>query len=173
MLSMVDLRRIAATLSAEMFEQQLGPFALIQRPPDEVTRLKALQLGASRTVALDKNRREDEAVGLLFEFDELQVATPPGVEDGDLVLGRSPDCELVIDDPSVSKHHARLGWDAAARAAWVEDQKSSNGTWLNGAELQRRATVRDGDTLTFGEARFCFLHSKTLFSRLTTGKYKG
>lgn len=173
MLSMVELRRIAASISPEMFEQQVGPFALIQRPPDEITRQKALALGAKRTVALSRGHDPDEEVGLLFEFDELQIATPPDIADGELVVGRAPDCELVIDDPSVSKRHAVLGWDAQQKHAWVEDQKSSNGTWLNGTELTRRVRVNDGDTLAFGEARFCLLHARTLFARLTTGRYKG
>lgn len=34
MLTIIELRRLSSLLSREQFEQQLGPFALVQRPPD-------------------------------------------------------------------------------------------------------------------------------------------
>ena len=154
----------------EEFERQLGPFVLVQRPPDALKQQKAMQLGAKRTVALKRGETTDE-VSRLFEFDDLVVATLPPLETGaPLNVGRSPDCDLVIDDPSVSKHHARISWDG--RDATVEDLKSSNGTRLNSDELHMTMAVRDGDTIAFGDTHFCYLITGTLHSRLTTGKFK-
>ena len=154
----------------EEFERQLGPFVLVQRPPDQVKQQKALQLGAKRTVAIKRSDTADE-VSLLFEFDDLMVATLPTVDSGaPLNVGRLPDCDLVIDDPSVSKHHARIEWDG--KCALVEDLKSSNGTRLNGDGLNMKMIVRDGDTIAFGDTQFCYLTTGTLHTRLTTGKFK-
>lgn len=154
----------------EEFVRQLGPFVLIQRPPDQQKQLKALQLGAKRTVAVKRGDTPDE-VSLLFEFDDLMVATLPTVDStAPLNVGRMPDCDLVIDDPSVSKHHARIEWDGTE--ARVEDLKSSNGTRINGDDLHMKMIVRDGDTISFGETQFCYLATHTLHSRLTTGKFK-
>jgi hypothetical protein len=172
MLSVKELHRIARTMQGPEFVRQLGPFALVQRPPDAVTKARSLQLGAKRTVAVKVSEHPDE-ISLLFEFDELMVATLPPLKAGEpLSVGRSPDCDLVIDDPSVSKHHAMLQWDAASRRVLVEDLQSSNGTHLNGEQLNMKMGLKDGDTLTFGEARFCVLLTETLYLKLTTGRFR-
>jgi hypothetical protein len=172
-LSVKELHRVAKTMTKEKFGQQLGPFALVQRPPDAMTQKKSLQLGANRTVAVKRGELVDD-VSLLFEFDDLMVATLPPVGPGEtLSVGRAPDCDVVVDNPSVSKHHAALVWDAAGNRVLVEDLGSSNGTHLNGEKLKAKVGVKDGDTLAFGDARFCMLLTETLFSRLTTGKFRG
>jgi pSer/pThr/pTyr-binding forkhead associated (FHA) protein len=157
-------------MSSQEFERQLGPFVLVQRPPDTLKQQKALQLGAKRTVAIKRGAANDE-LSLIFEFDDLVVATLPPIDKGvPLNVGRMPDCDLVIDDASVSKHHANVAWDGTE--AVVEDLKSSNGTRLNGDPLHMKMAVRDGDTLSFGDAQFCYLTTGTLHARLTTGKFK-
>lgn len=172
MLSVKELHRIAKTMKAPEFTRQLGPFALVQRPPDAVTQQRSLQLGAKRTVAMKRDEGHDE-VSLLFQFDDLMVATLPPVGEGDaLTVGRAPDCDLVIDDPSVSKHHATLSWDGKNRRVLIEDQKSSNGTHLNGEKLNMKMGVKDGDTISFGDARFCVLLTETLYLKLTTGRFR-
>lgn len=166
----MELHRIAATMPLEAFEQQLGPFVLVQRPPDELTQQRALALGARRTVAVKKDAPRDD-LGLLFEFDDLLVATlPPAVATESLTVGRLPDCDVVVDDPSVSKHHARLSWN---EALWtVEDLGSSNGTRLNGQPVEGMGLVHDGDEITFGDARFLMMRTATLHQRLTTGRFR-
>ncbi|MBK7860757.1 MAG: FHA domain-containing protein [Archangiaceae bacterium] len=172
MLSVKELHRIAKTMKAPEFVRQLGPFALVQRPPDSQTQQKALQLGAKRTAVVRRDDPKDE-LSLLFEFDDLLVATLPPVADREtLTVGRLPDCDVVIDDPSVSKHHATLEWDPQSRRVLVEDQQSSNGTHLNGEQLHTRIGVKDGDTVSFGEARFCVLLTETLYLKLTTGRFR-
>lgn len=171
MLSIQELQRIAGALSAEAFERQLGPFVLVQQPPDEVTQRKALQLGANQTAVAVSGKTD--ALSLLFAFDELMVATlPPLTSHDELTVGRLPDCDVVIDDPSVSKHHARLTWNQQTAIATVEDLGSSNGTMVNGKPLAQLMSTKDGDELSFGDARFCFLRTPTLYQRLTRGRFK-
>jgi hypothetical protein len=166
----MDLHRVAATMPLEAFERQLGPFVLVQRPPDELTQQRALALGVRNTVVTKRDAPRDD-LGLLFEFDDLMVATlPPTAPSESLTVGRLPDCDVVIDDPSVSKHHARLSW---AQSMWtIEDLGSANGTQLNGKPVEGMGLVRDGDELKFGDARFLMMRTATLHQRLTTGRFR-
>jgi adenylate cyclase len=67
------------------------------------------------------------------------------------VLGRDPECDLVVLDATISRRHAQLtSYEAGVE---VRDLGSSNGTLLNGAGVEV-ALAGDGDTLTFGGASF-------------------
>jgi hypothetical protein len=66
-----------------------------------------------------------------------------------LIVGRRGDCDLVLDHPSVSGHHARLAWRGARIA--VEDMGSANGTFVDGQRIER-AEVRPGTDVRFGGA---------------------
>ncbi|HKX19154.1 MAG TPA: DUF3662 and FHA domain-containing protein [bacterium] len=68
-----------------------------------------------------------------------------------LTIGRRTDQDIVIDDPSVSRAHARI--HVAAGEAAVEDLDSTNGTALNGRPVGRdRVPVHDGDRIQVGNA---------------------
>lgn len=131
-------------MKAEDFEKQLGPFVLVQRPPDEMTQQRAIQLGAKRTIALNRNATKDP-MSLLLELEDLLITTLPPLDSHEnLSVGRLPDCDVVVDDPSVSKHHATLSWDETLQQALVNDLESSNGTSVNGIppNAQRTSMAR-------------------------------
>jgi pSer/pThr/pTyr-binding forkhead associated (FHA) protein len=64
---------------------------------------------------------------------------------GKLYLGRSPECELAISDPAVSRRHARL-WVSATQIV-IEDLGSQNGVYVNGERIQGPREVLAGDKL--------------------------
>ncbi|HTA88137.1 MAG TPA: FHA domain-containing protein, partial [Polyangiaceae bacterium] len=64
---------------------------------------------------------------------------------GKLYLGRSPECELAISDPAVSRRHARL-WVSPAQIV-IEDLGSQNGVYVNGTRIQGPCELRPGDRL--------------------------
>lgn len=67
-------------------------------------------------------------------------------------IGRASNVELVVDDPSVSRIHARLHLEPGGTLL-VQDLRSTNGTYINGKEVKREhATV--GDRVRFGEVPF-------------------
>jgi len=64
---------------------------------------------------------------------------------GKLYLGRSPECELAISDPAVSRRHARL-WVSPAQIV-IEDLGSQNGVHVNGERIQGPRELRGGDVI--------------------------
>jgi FHA domain-containing protein/uncharacterized protein DUF1707 len=67
-------------------------------------------------------------------------------------IGRSPDCDLPLADPTVSWVHAELRRTAED---WVlVDLGSRNGTRVNGWRADSGFTVRAGDCVQFGRAAF-------------------
>lgn len=87
---------------------------------------------------------DDHAEALLLErSDGSRVAVTDG-----LTLGRSRDNVVVLRDGRASRHHARI---AAADGQWfVEDAGSSNGTFIDGKQVER-APLKPGATLTIGD----------------------
>ena len=69
-------------------------------------------------------------------------------------IGRSPDCDIFLDDVTVSRKHAVL----VRRDGdfFIEDQGSLNGTFLNRRRIES-AQLRDGDELQIGKYRLIFL----------------
>ena len=70
-----------------------------------------------------------------------------------VTVGRLPDCELLLVDPRVSRHHAEIrpsGDDFV-----LVDLGSTNGTRVNGVRVAQRV-LRDGDELAFGSTRLRF-----------------
>ncbi|MGH9464374.1 MAG: FHA domain-containing protein, partial [Thermoanaerobaculia bacterium] len=64
---------------------------------------------------------------------------------GELIVGRAPDCGLVIPDPFLSRHHARLS--LAEGRLLVEDLGSSNGTLVNAVRIGSATAVGPGDEI--------------------------
>ncbi len=68
-----------------------------------------------------------------------------------LVIGRKAGADIVVDDVSVSRRHARL---FAAKGEWfVEDLQSRNGSRLNGLPITAAVGVKGGDVLQVGDTR--------------------
>jgi hypothetical protein len=70
------------------------------------------------------------------------------------LIGRSPDCEIFLDDVTVSRKHAVL----AERDGkfFIEDQGSLNGTFVNKKRIES-GELEDGDELQIGKYRLTFL----------------
>ena len=69
-------------------------------------------------------------------------------------IGRSPDCDIFLDDVTVSRNHAVLV-DEGGRF-YVEDQGSLNGTFVNRKRIDR-APLEEGDELQVGKYRMTFI----------------
>jgi pSer/pThr/pTyr-binding forkhead associated (FHA) protein len=69
-------------------------------------------------------------------------------------IGRSPDCEIFLDDVTVSREHAVLV--EANGKFTVEDQGSLNGTFVNRKRIDS-APLQEGDEVQIGKYRMTFI----------------
>ncbi|RYG16683.1 FHA domain-containing protein, partial [bacterium] len=69
---------------------------------------------------------------------------------GALVLGRSPSCNVVVDDHDCSRRHARIVELAGRGGPAVLHDESRNGTFLNGQRIDGSRLLTDGDLIRVG-----------------------
>lgn len=163
-----ELRALAQSLGDTKFVQQLGPFVLIRRPPREVVAQKTAELSMRSTAPGKRDRERESALAIMHEFQSLDVVTlPPMGDEDEIVIGRQPDCDVVIEEPSVSKRHAIVQWDAKKQRAVLKDLASSNGTFVDEVRLGRKAQpLDDTAVLTFGDVDFWYMPSASLHWKL-------
>ena len=65
-----------------------------------------------------------------------------------MVIGRGRSADLVIAEPTISRAHAAIGWDA--EGFFMQDLGSTNGTKVNGQRAPL-ARLKDGDDLQLGK----------------------
>lgn len=67
-----------------------------------------------------------------------------------VTLGTAQDNNIILADPEVSVHHARLSWDSASGAFMLEDLGSVEGTYVNERPILGPHRLRDGDEIRLG-----------------------
>lgn len=67
------------------------------------------------------------------------------LEQDEFLIGRGPDCNLVVSERQVSRHHARIRRTPAGYV--VEDLGSRNGTHVNGMSVEGEMVLQDGDVI--------------------------
>jgi hypothetical protein len=75
-----------------------------------------------------------------------------------MVIGRSKECDIQVDDPNVSRRHAEVRQEGTTY--WIVDLGSTNGIEVNGRRL-KRAKLEDGDTVTLGSTEITFRRERT------------
>jgi pSer/pThr/pTyr-binding forkhead associated (FHA) protein len=68
--------------------------------------------------------------------------------EGVWVIGASPDCDIVVDVPTVSGRHCRLVQEPAGFL--LEDLGSTNGTYVNGSRITALVPVQRTDVILMG-----------------------
>ena len=71
------------------------------------------------------------------------------LESGEVVIGRSNNCDYSLPDETVSARHARLSYHH--NQWWAEDLKSTNGTYLNDERVSVPTVIVSGDELRCGQ----------------------
>jgi hypothetical protein len=70
-------------------------------------------------------------------------------------IGRSPECDIFLDDVTVSRKHAVLVEQEGG--LYIEDEGSLNGTFLNRKRIDAPARLENGDELQVGKYKLTFL----------------
>jgi hypothetical protein len=139
-------------LSEDTFQRRLdealgvGQIDSIGLVGDLMTRSTVVGLRARLLAVIDRIRRR-HAGDRGQPADLLALDWTGSVPE--LVMGRSHRCDVVLDEPSVSRQHARLVF---RDGCWVlQDLQSTNGTTVNGVPVGR-CQLQPGDELTLGTA---------------------
>jgi len=73
---------------------------------------------------------------------------------GTMNVGRAPDNQIVVDHPTISRHH---GWIREEEGEFVVfDIGSANGTFVNDERIEAPRNLQNGDVIRFGEVEFVF-----------------
>lgn len=106
----------------------------------------ALQRAGGRGTAAPP---EDARTALLLVAGRRLVLPPEGA-----VLGRSRECDVMLDDGGISRRHAMIRRDAGG---WqIEDLGSTNGLRVNGRRVQAPTLLRGGDRIEMGCTEIAF-----------------
>jgi hypothetical protein len=132
--ALLRARCVEGYISVETFEYRLGR-ALAART--------ALEL---RLLVADLARMRRRWRLPLFGVKSALAVALPG--HGTCVVGRGASCDVIVDEPTVSRRHLEL---RALDGAWLAiDLGSMNGTWLVGRRVGR-SRVLPGDELVLGD----------------------
>jgi len=93
-----------------------------------------------------------------------------GIKPGRHVLGRETDCEIILMDPSVSRHHAVIvrGIDGAVT---MQNLSSTNGTQVNDDKIDK-VRLQNGDIIRIGSVILKFLEPGTMEAELFQRVYR-
>jgi pSer/pThr/pTyr-binding forkhead associated (FHA) protein len=115
------------------FQEATQEFAAISVEPDQDTSVNENANTATLRVCYGKQE------GLVFKLGT-----------GTIELGRSPKCDVILNDMTVSRNHAEI---EKIDGEWlITDLDSFNGVWVNNKPV-KNAVLHDGDLLQIG----CFV----------------
>jgi hypothetical protein len=84
---------------------------------------------------------------------EMEASGPISLVEQEYRIGRQPEVDIHIPDPSVSNFHARIY--RGPEGYVIEDQASRNGTFVNGTRIQRRL-LQENDVIYLGAAEMVY-----------------
>lgn len=124
--------------------------SLVQTPPME------------RTVAVQKiagpgAQANRYVVGWLVGLNGSTRGESYPVRIGRNVLGRDRRSDIIIQDEQASSHHADLVFRPEERRFILMDHNSTNGTYVNDAEIEPRRDLAPKDVIRIGAQRFLFM----------------
>ncbi|HEU4318458.1 MAG TPA: FHA domain-containing protein [Acidimicrobiia bacterium] len=106
----------------------------------------ARAIGSHLGISVKRERKKGTRV--LFVRSETQQGQEFDVNDV-IVMGRSGETDVVLDDPYASEFHLRLV--AQDGGLMLHDLGSTNGTYVNGRRASAPTQLRQGDTIQVGK----------------------
>ena len=70
------------------------------------------------------------------------------------MIGRAPTCDIMVEDPHLSRRHATVA--LTAEGVSLMDLGSTNGTWLNDRRISGPEYLTDGDVIRIGRTDLRF-----------------
>ena len=122
-----------------------------EQPPEPQSSGRTMVYSTAGRVAepLEERARSRAESALLLIDDKRMVIGPAGA-----TIGRSRQCDVVLEDPNVSREHAEI---RPRGGSWVlTDLGSTNGTSLGGRRIEHPEVVKPGDEIEVGTSVIVF-----------------
>ncbi len=143
---------------------QLPPTEVPEPPPARRTSPQAEAAPVSRTIAVPK---ADLGIGtaavprlvvgwLVGLTGAIRGESYP-IRTGKTTIGRDPRSDIPLFDDQVSSHHADLVYRPEEKRFILMDANSTNGTYVNDAEIEPRRTLAHHDVVGIGKQKFLFV----------------
>ncbi len=94
-------------------------------------------------------------VGLLVTYDQNKTGEVYKIYEGRNIIGQKATSDIVLKDKHVSGTHLLILYVDAEGIYWAEDQKSSNGTFING-KFAREHQLSTHDVIVIGATKLMF-----------------
>jgi pSer/pThr/pTyr-binding forkhead associated (FHA) protein len=144
---------VVGVLRGDLYGTRVLTRRKIESPPRPARDPVASAVPAHRPDTPKASRASSRRIPSTLTVTEGSLAgTTLSLMDSGVLLGRNPECTLVLDDDFASGRHARIfrrdgGW-------FVEDLGSTNGTFLESTRLTEPKPVVVGSTLRIGKTIF-------------------
>ncbi len=94
------------------------------------------------------NRSQTGGYVLKFISGKYQGGEFPLELDSEIEIGRGGELDMVLVEDMVSRRHARI--TSYGGELYIEDFKSTNGTFVNGEKIEARSPIKEGDRILIG-----------------------
>jgi pSer/pThr/pTyr-binding forkhead associated (FHA) protein len=121
-----------------------------------------MEPGSETTMSIDPETAEEEGTVIAAGGGPVLVVRSGGgiagqtfhPPEGKTLIGRSPECQIFLDDVTVSRRHAEL--ERAGESFTIRDLGSLNGTYVNRRRIES-TVLQDDDEVQIGKYRLTFL----------------
>jgi RNA polymerase subunit RPABC4/transcription elongation factor Spt4 len=118
--------------------------------------------GTETTMSIDPETAEEEGAAIAAGGGPVLVVRSGGgiagqtfhPPEGKTLIGRSPECQIFLDDVTVSRRHAEL--ERVGESFTIRDLGSLNGTYVNRRRIES-TVLQDDDEVQIGKYRLTFL----------------
>lgn len=147
-----------------------------QRPEDDSAKRRMLQERLRAVDPLENDRPAPQRTVAVSKLDPGVLAPVPRyvvglllalsgpsrgdaylVRMGKTIIGRDRKSDVVISDDQASSHHADLVFRPEEKRFILMDHNSTNGTFVNGAEIEPRRDLINRDVIRIGSQKLMFL----------------
>jgi hypothetical protein len=130
-------------------QQHQQPAAARPSPPEAGGRTMIYSTAERMAEQLQEPARSEQRTAVLVMDGKRLVIGAAGA-----TMGRSRQCEVMVDDPNVSRQHAEI---RPRGGSWVvTDLGSTNGSRLNGRRLEQPTVLKPGDEIELGTTTLTF-----------------
>lgn len=170
-LALLDVMRACTEpgTTVDAVVRRLGPAMLVGYLPTELASESRWWFRTRPVLMPTPEAAENEGLSLdMFAWPLIHRGLG-AVLRGSLRVGRAPSNDVWLDDPSISKLHARI--TVTPQGTFIVDAGSQHGTEIHGVRLRsdQPGILRDMDSLVLGRMQLRYVRTETLFRLLGEG----